>query len=44
MLALAVGAWYLYGAMFPREDLKNRYKTQAVDQVTFAKSSRPMAR
>jgi len=32
MLALAVGAWYLYGVLSPREDLKNRYKTQAVDQ------------
>lgn len=32
MLALAVGAWYLYGVLSPREDVKNRYKTQVVDQ------------
>jgi len=32
MLAFAAGAWYLYGVLSPREDLKNRYKTQAVDQ------------
>jgi len=32
VLALAVGAWYLYGVLSPGEDVKNRYKTQAVDQ------------
>lgn len=32
VLALAVGAWLLYGVLSPREDAKNRYKTQAADQ------------
>jgi len=32
MLALVAGAWFIYGNFFPGEELKNRYKTQAVDQ------------
>lgn len=32
VLALVAGAWYLYGFWAPRDDVKSRYKTQAVDQ------------